>query len=176
MRFLMCAVLVLMGMATARADELQWSDHYANAKQSAAAEQKPLLVVLENSADPAGKFDLQSLGSAEKQAELMQQYKLCRMDVAAPYGKRVAEAFGVTQFPFTAILDKTARYVTYRSSGVPSADHWLATLEARKSGATPVVEQSVKRVEAAKIIMGWPTLQPQGESYCPNCVRNQYYR
>ena len=176
MRFLMCVVLVLAGMTEARADELQWSDHYANAKQAAADGQKPLLVVLENSADPAGRLDLQSLGSAEKQAELMQHYQLCRMDVATPYGKRVAEAFGVTQYPFTAITDKTARYITYRSSGVPSADHWLATLETRQSGATPVAEQPVMRVEAAKIITGWPTLQPQDESYCPKCVRNQYYR
>lgn len=182
MRILACAALVMALVAGATASELDrqldWSDHYANAKQGAATEQRPLLVVLENSADPAGKLDLQAAGNAEKQLELLKQYKLCRMDVNTPYGKRVAEAFHVTKFPFTAITDKTTRYVTFRSSDPMNGDQWTQTLEAKKMGEAPVattVAEPASRVQAAKA-MAWPTFQPaQPAGYCPNCVRAQQY-
>lgn len=182
MRILGCAALVMALVAGATASELDrqldWSDHYANAKQGAATEQRPLLVVLENSADPAGKLDLQATGSAEKQLELLKQYKLCRMDVNTPYGKRVAEAFHVTKFPFTAITDKSTRYVTFRSSDAMTADQWTQTLEAKKAGETPVAVATPAepvRVQSAKAV-AWPTFQPaQPAGYCPNCVRAQQY-
>lgn len=178
MRFFSCAVFVLAIISVANAGDLEWSDHYANAKQGAASEQRPLLVVLENSADPAGRLDLASVNSTEQQTELMKHFKLCRMDVSTPYGKRVAEAFGASKFPFTAITDKTTRYVTYRSSENLTGDQWAQALESRKNGDTPVVavEQSTQRFEAAKIITGWPTIESPARSNCPNCVLKQYYR
>ncbi len=92
MQVLLLAVFATANLAVSTTTELDWSDHYANAKTQAAAEHRPLLVVLENSADPAGRFDQSALVDEGREVELLKHYRLCRMDINTPYGKRVAEA------------------------------------------------------------------------------------
>jgi hypothetical protein len=168
MQVLMMAAMAAASLGVTTTSELEWSDHYANAKVQAAAEHRPLLVVLEDSANPQGRFDQQGLASQDSQVELLNHFRLCRMDVKTEYGKRVAEAFGAKQFPFTAITDKSAQYITFQAGGTMSADQWQQTLATRKDGE--LVSPSVQRVEASKIITGWPADGSSG-SYCPNCVR-----
>jgi hypothetical protein len=175
MQVLLMAAMASASLAVATTGDLQWSDHYANAKRQAAAEQKPLLVVLEDSTKPEGRFDQQSLASQESQVKLLQNYQLCRMDVGTEYGKRVAAAFGAKEFPFTAITDKSANYITFETSGTMSSEQWEQTLTHRMDGH--LGDPTLQRVEASKIITSWPTDVIQSSpSYCPNCVRNQYYR
>lgn len=173
MQVLLLAVFATANLAVSTTTELDWSDHYANAKTQAAAEHRPLLVVLENSADPAGRFDQSALVDEGREVELLKHYRLCRMDINTPYGKRVAEAFGAKQFPFTAITDNSAQYITFRSAGAMSAENWAQTLEQRKKGE---IMNSPQRVDASKIITEWPVNSARPAGYCPNCVRNQYYR
>ncbi len=163
MQVLFVAVIAIASFAVSTTSELKWSNHYAQAKTSAAQQQRPLLVVLENSTDPAGKLDQERLSS---QADLLKQYELCRMDVNTAYGKKVAAAFGATDFPFTAITDKSAKFITYRGDGNLSTEQLQQVL-------TPV---SAQRVQTSKIITDWPTSSTPGSSYCPSCVRNQYYQ
>jgi hypothetical protein len=173
-----------ISLAVSTTEDLHWSDHYANAKHAAAEVQRPLLVVLENPADPNGRFDQQQLASNAAQLDLMKKFELCRMDVSTPYGKRVAEALKATQFPYLAITDKSTTYITFRGAGAMTADQWQQTLEAKQNGERPVAAATVttpgQRVEASKVITQWPvvaqpTVTTQGGSYCPNCVRRQYY-
>lgn len=154
---------------TTTASALEWSDHYANARASAAQHQRPLLVVLENSAEPAQSFNAAELTTSEDQVELLKNFELCRMDVNSEYGKVVAKAFGVNTFPFTAITDKSAQYIRYKKSGAIAADQWKQTLETQKD--LPPIRQTVFR----PVIESYPMNSGSG-SYCPNCVRNQYWQ
>lgn len=167
--------------------ELEWSAHYANAKAEAAAKQRPLLVVLEDSSNPAGQFKADELATQGQQVELLKKYELCRMDVNTAYGKKVAEAFNATEFPLTVVTDRTANFITYRADGALDTEQWQSMLAVQIS--KPV------RVETAKVVTGYPngtTAQPASQypaaypaytpsqsvpSNCPNCVRNrqQYY-
>ena len=99
MQVLLMAAMATASLAVSTTHDLEWSDHYANAKVQAAAEHRPLLVVLEDSADPSGRFNENGLANDETQVELLQHYRLCRMDVKTDYGKRVAAAFGAKEFP-----------------------------------------------------------------------------
>ena len=174
MQVLLMATMASAAMAVSTTNELDWSSHYANAKVQAAEEHRPLLVVLENSDDPAGRFDQDRLAS-ESQRELLKHYRLCRMDVNTDYGKRVANAFGAKSFPFTAITDSSAQYITFQASGSMTTEKWEQTLQTRMSGQ--VSDASVRRVETSKVITDWPTEAVYSvPSDCPNCVRNQYYR
>ncbi len=175
MQLLLMAAMATASLAVSTPQDLEWSDHYANAKVQAAAEHRPLLVVLENSEDPNGRLD-DVLVNDETEVELLQHYRLCRMDVKTDYGKRVAAAFGAKKFPFTAITDSSAQYITFQSGGVMTAEQWKQTLASRKDGHL-IGEPAVQRVETSKIITDWPVdAVYSAPSNCPNCIRNQYYR
>ena len=134
MQLLLLAALASANLAVTARGELEWSTHYAKAKESAAAAQKPLLVVLEDPTKKDRCFNDESLASHEEQFDLLKHFQLCRVDVTSPYGKRVADALGVTELPYTAITDKTAKFITFRSAGSMSPAHWAKTLNERKSG------------------------------------------
>lgn len=179
MLVLWCVVAVLSSVTATSTGSLEWSDHYANAKQGAAQEQRPLLVVLENANEPSGTLSEQ-LTSDDGAVELMKQYKLCRMDVNSEYGKRVAAAFGAKQFPFTAITDKSAHFVTYRKEGTMTADQWAQALESHRQGELPAASPAQAGAisgpyHASKVITEWPaTIPSQQPGYCPSCARRQY--
>jgi hypothetical protein len=182
MRVLLMAVLAMVGLAVSAnsseaAGNLRWSDHYANAKVQAASEQRPLLVVLENPEDPAGRFNSDQFAGDDAQRELLGHFQLCRMDVTTDYGKRVAAAFGAKKFPFTAITDKSARYITFQAAGPMTSEQWQQTLSSRMEGPVTATQPTTRRVEASKVITSWPSDAIYSvPSSCPNCIRNQYYR
>ena len=163
---------------------LEWSEHYANAKQQAEKQHRPLLVVVEDKSSPGGQLELEKLASGPEQVDLLKQYELCRMDVNTPYGKRVAAAFGANKFPMTVITDKSAKFVTFRADGSIQADAWKQALASRlmESGSQPSTifdAGQPQRIDASKIITPWPTIQSQPPSNCPNCIRSQqrfYYQ
>ena len=154
--------------------DLEWSSHYAQAKAAAATAQKPLLVVLEDPAEPSRRFDTERLASEEEHQDLLKHFQLCRVDVTTPYGKRVAEAIGVSELPYTAITDKTAKYITFRSAGQVSPENWSKTLNDRKDGERLVVPagSTTETNWAQPMTVEWPISQPS----CPSCVNNGYYR
>ncbi len=168
-------LLAVMATVTATGD-LEWSSHYAQAKSAAATAQKPLLVVLENPSEPKRRFDEEKLASKEEHQKLLKNFELCRVDVTTPYGKRVAEALGATELPYTAITDKTAKYITYRGAGQVSAENWTKTLNERKNGERILapVQSSTSQNWAEPMTFEWPTAPAQPS--CPSCVRNSYYR
>ena len=77
------------------------------------------------------------LAADGEQAELLKSYRLCRVDVSTEYGKKVAEAFGATQFPHTAIIDKTGASVLFKKSGQIAGDQWQSTLTKFEKGVQP---------------------------------------
>ena len=154
-------ILIAVLAATTGGQSLEWSPHYANAKSQAAVEQRPLLVVVEDSASPNGRFAVDQLASQKSHVDLLKNYRLCRMDINTTYGRRVADAFNADTFPMTVITDKTTQYITFRAHGSMNPELWQRTLASRAAGtnASSVgsgASANSQRIEAQKIITDWP--------------------
>ena len=168
MQSLLFTAMVSASLAVTAKGDLEWSHDYGKAKAAAAASQRPLLVVLEDPADDDARFDDQMFVAKDSNLKLIRQFELCRVDVKTAYGKRVAKAFGVTKLPYTAITDKTAKYITFRGAGPMSTEQWTKTLETRKRGDRLPATESTGNSAAFE----WPVLPMQ--SSCPSCVQGAY--
>jgi hypothetical protein len=103
-----------------------------------------------------------------EQAALLGSYELCHVDVSTEYGKRVAQAFKATQFPHTAIIDRTGAVVLYKKPGAIAESEWSATLAKYQTGERPVSQTAFYRGGSVM-----PTSYPvmSNSSYCPSCQR-----
>ena len=125
------ALLVVTASGLGQSDEsseLAWSVDYAQAFAAAKSSRKPLLVVIEDSTKQGNQFDEDKLASEPTQVQLMSQFELCKIDASSKKGKQVAKAWGATQFPYTAITDRTNSVVVYRKGGQMSRNEWIAAL------------------------------------------------
>ena len=152
---------------------IEWQADYGKALSSARSTDQPLLIVLDVPNDP--KASMQSkLGSEEKeQLDLLNRYQRCHIDVTTEYGKRVAKVFGATQFPFTAIIDKTGSIILVKKLGQLSDDQWNETLATYQKG-----EKLQKGTLHTTFFRGDGTLDTSGSisvsnsrSNCPSCQR-----
>jgi hypothetical protein len=146
--------------------KVKWQADYGKALAATRSEQRPLLVVLDNPADPKTTFDGKLLAADGEQAELLKSYRLCRVDVSTEYGQKVAQAFGATQFPHTAIIDKTGSKVLFKQPGQIAGDQWKATLTKFEKGTAPHQQTVFFR---GNTVLGAQTSQPM--SNCPSCQR-----
>lgn len=128
MQLLLVNLMAATSLAVTATGDLDWSTHYGDAKASAARSNRPLLVVIENPEVAAASLDDTALVKSQDRVQLMKSYELCRVDASTPYGKRVAAAFGAKTLPYTAVTDRSARYITYRKSGKMSSDQWSQAL------------------------------------------------
>lgn len=117
---------------TAGASGVDWIDDYGTALEAARAADRPLLVLLEHS-DAAVK------AAETSEADLLQNYVVCRVDVSTTYGKRVATAFKASLFPHTAVIDKKGKRILYRKSGDFTQDDWKQMLTTFKDGESSSV-------------------------------------
>ena len=106
----------------------QWNADYHNALKEARSKQKALVVVLENSENPAEAFNQSALGSDKKVASLLGKYELCRIDVSTDYGKKIAAAFGANEFPVTVVSDAKCKVIRHRKVGSPTVKVWRTML------------------------------------------------
>lgn len=163
------AVAVLSASSLAMAPgKVKWQADYGKALEATRSDQRPLLVVLDNPADPAASIEPQLLDAKGDQAALLKPYRLCRVDVSTDYGKKVAESFGAKQFPHTTIIDKTGKVVLFKQAGKIADDQWRTTLAKFEKGeqAKPVLSYY-----RGGTILG-AQAQPLGyPSNCPSCQR-----
>jgi hypothetical protein len=117
-----------------------WMDDYGQALQAARAARQPLLVVIDDHSASDERLRHISHRTESTQSEpLLKPYILCRVDVSTPYGKKVADAFRATAFPYTAIIDNTASFVLARRSGAMTPADWSTLLVAHQTGQRPVI-------------------------------------
>ena len=116
----------------------EWTADYGQALKDAKAEGKPLIVVLEEPTQPDRRVKQirDSISPAEQ--ELLQPYKLCRVDVSTKYGKKVASAFRTDQFPMTVIINDQCTRILYKKTGQFSTKDWVLTLVQYRDGKGPV--------------------------------------
>ena len=127
MQLLLVTIMATSTVAVTTTDGLEWSTHYGKAKSQATVARRPLVVVIEDPSDASKRMDNEILATST--LEKLNEYQLCRVDASTPYGKRVAEAFGAKQLPFTAITDRKVRQITYRKVGQMSPEQWASAVD-----------------------------------------------
>lgn len=148
-------------------DSAQWQSDYGKALAATQAESRPLLIVLDNPSDPATAVSEDQLVAEGAQEELLKAYERCHVDVTTEYGKKVADAFKATEFPFAAIIDKTGSVVLCKKTGKVTDEEWQQTLSTYQSGVKPL------RVEQTSFFRGSEGINTSvvSPSYCPSCQK-----
>ena len=164
--------------------ELHWKSHYGTAKRSAQAAKRPLVVVIENSAQTSDKIDVKSLDGESREKLATEDFELVRVDAKTEYGKRVARAFGVQDFPYTAVTDDVSERIVFRKSGPMSQSDWTVALaksaETKKLVSEWVVVQNPAVMSEVQPVMipsqqPAPTYQPHAIVIQPNtCAEPQF--
>jgi hypothetical protein len=144
--------------------KVKWQADYGKALAATRSDQRPLLVVLDTPTDPKAAFDAKLLAPEGEQGESLKSYRLCRVDVSTEYGKKVAEAFGATQFPHTAIIDKTGKTVLFKKVGQIASEEWQTTLTKFQKGEASKPQTVFYRGETQTSAVTNP-------AYCPSCQR-----
>jgi hypothetical protein len=145
-------------MGAAPQDEI-WMTDYAQALEAARTDAKPLLVVMHKPNEPKEAIRQVSFTKSSEQLAVLKNYHLCQIDVTTPAGKKVAQAFKVTSFPYTVITDKTAKQIIFRKAGAFSDGQWTTTLSDYRRGVKPI---SAIATSYSPYSFGAP-------GSCPNC-------
>lgn len=171
---------VAIGLAAASSSPAPkvWQTSYGKALETTKESNSPLLVVLDK---PGHENDgvlpelLSPAGEDAPEADLLQPYTLCHVDVTTDYGKRVAQAFHATNFPHVAIIDKSGSSVIFRMTGKIGASRWQQVLNRHRSGVLIREREVVSQINyqpSESIIYSEPVVT--GGSYCPNCQRQAF--
>jgi len=134
MKCLLIALAVVASAPTPPGKGVLWGDDYGTALEVTRDLQKPLLIVIDDSAQTESQSQHTGAHPEKKDAELLENYVLCHVDVTTDYGQRVAAVFEVKQYPFTAIIDKTGEKIIYRKIGQLDDSDWITALDTHKRG------------------------------------------
>lgn len=134
MNGLLIALAVAATVPTPSGADLFWVDDYADALDATKALEKPLLIVIDEPSDSKKRSPHVQIAPEKEKAELMENYVLCHVDATTEYGNRVAGCFSVKQYPFTAIIDRTGKWIIYKNAGRMDDSDWVATLDKHKKG------------------------------------------
>ena len=165
---LLAAALAMSTTVSAAMAPVAWRSDYGEALRATRADDRPLLVVLARATNPesstafAAQAQQQPGLVKDVNDELLRPYQLCHVDVDTNYGQKVAKAFGVSEFPHTAIIDKTGSVIIYAKSGELSASEWETTLADHKKGERTTTSL-VSKFEASS---------GDAKPYCASCQRN----
>jgi len=166
---LLAVAAIAVSTSAATPSKVQWQADYGKALAATRSDQRPLLVVLEDPADPKSSIEPKLLASEGEQGQLLKPYRLCRVDVSTEYGKKVAEAFGAKQFPHTTIIDKTGKVVLFKKPGQIDDQQWQTTLEKFEKGERTRVSQT--SYFRGNTILGSQSQSYSNPSFCPSCQR-----
>ena len=139
---------VAAGLLGQTPDTPRWHTDYGAALAATKQSQRPLLVVIDDPSKPDHRIEQISRGDDRTGAELLAAYELCHIDDTTRYGKQVAAAFKVREYPHTAIIDRTGSVILHQETGRFTTDRWVATLATYRSG----VYRAVERVERAETV------------------------
>lgn len=130
----LAAVTMTMSALAATPQPLQWQADYGKALAATRSDDRPLVVVLDVPSDPKASMEKKLASDDKAQADLLNSYQRCHIDVTTEYGKKVAKVFGATKFPFTAIIDKTGSVILSKKLGQLTESEWKETLATYQKG------------------------------------------
>lgn len=137
--YLAAAMFAAASLAVTPA-KLDWHADYGKALAATRSDHRPLLVVLDIPSNPEAALDEDLLSGEGELAALLGQYELCHVDASTEYGQQVAKAFKATQFPHTAIIDRTGAVVLFKKPGQITEAEWNSTLARYRSGEQPTTQ------------------------------------
>ena len=105
--------------------ELQWSNHYQDAKNVAMQENRPLVIVVNDSSDSTYE---DKLDPETKQTLLEEKFELVKVDTSTDYGHKVATALEINEFPYTIITKNDASEIVLSRAGHLSKHDWRVAL------------------------------------------------
>ena len=118
-----------------------WHSDYTEALKAAREDGKPLLVVMHNPQQVQQQLTQVSHSNGEA-SSLLDNYHVCQIDVSTANGKRVADVFRATSFPYTVITDRQAKKIIYRKGGAFTDSQWSETLADYRRGSKPIAMAS----------------------------------
>ena len=168
----LAAALAISTTVSATTSPVAWQSDYGKALRATRSDDRPLLVVLELSAATPPEMSPIALTNdpdTDEQPtvndikdELLRPYQLCRVDVSTDYGRKVAKAFGVTEFPHTAIIDRTGSVIIFAKTGELTASEWESTLASHKEGERPTTS----------LVSNFESMSGDTKPFCASCQRN----
>ena len=162
------AACMVLGASAPATQAPQWQADYGKALAETRADERPMVVVIDNPAVAEEAVEAELLADTE----VLGAYQLCHVDVSTEYGQAVAEVFGAEQFPYVAIIDKSGEYVVHRHAGQLNRENWEAKLAKYEAGEIPrkvtvmkpVIQQSYPSYDSYPVYSN-------SRSNCPNCQR-----
>lgn len=136
------ALILSVGALAADAPAQEWTNDYGAALQVARAENRPLLIVIED-ANATVRTDQVRQVVEDAEEGLLAPYVLCRVNVGTEYGRQVAAAFRADETPHMVITDRGARRQIFKRSGPMESSEWRATLAAYRTGRRPAIEAEI---------------------------------
>jgi hypothetical protein len=158
-----------VAVTTASAAAPQWESDYATALAETRANDRPLLMVIDEPqvADKAVSADV----LANEADGALADYDLCHVDASTSYGAKVAKAFGAKSFPYVAFVDKDGKVILHQQSGKISAETWTNLVTKYRDGERPVRHIVSKPVIKATPVSSASPYMPQAKPYCAKCQR-----
>ncbi len=174
----LATALLAAAAAAAPAQPIQWQSDYGKALAATRANDLPLLVVLDKPAVNDARLDPALLGQDTEAGSLQQDlhdFELCHVDVTTEYGQKVADVFHAKKFPYTAVIDKSGRYVLFSNAGEINADQWNNIVNTFKASASSTALTHVSyKMSGDSITIEKPSTSFSSGSYCPSCQRKGY--
>ena len=110
-------VMMACALTASAPADLKWEADYGKALEQTRADDRPLLIVIDNPNADAEQAPESLVGKQEIEKSVLRKYDLCRVDVTTDYGKAVAKVFKAKTFPYVAIIDKTGSVILHSQSG-----------------------------------------------------------
>ena len=128
MHGVMAYVGLSLGLMAVPPQPLHWSSSYGKALRSARSTQRQLLVVLEDTSRTEGRWTHSGNVLASVRQTVLNEYELCCIDVTTTYGRRIADVFGATTFPYTIVTNRSATRIMHRKTGRLTPEDWKLVL------------------------------------------------
>jgi hypothetical protein len=174
MSFLSIAALAV-GALAAGPDAVQWQSNYGEALAATkAADQQPLLVVVDKPQAADARVEPTLLGEGDAPAtetKLLKRFRLVHVDATTPYGQKIAGIFKAKRFPHVAIIDKSGSVILYKKSGQIDQTEWTNALESHQDGERVAAKHVSYKLnsDSAATTSGY-----SNSSYCPSCQRKRW--
>ncbi len=126
--YFLCYTTACLILVASPAEGPKWSQDYDAAVSAARNAHRPLLLLVENGAEPTSKFELADVESSSEEAELLMRFETCRLDVQTEVGRLIAEGYSVSEYPYLLISDEGCERIVFRGVGRLNASLWRQTL------------------------------------------------
>jgi len=142
-------------------------DSYSKAYWTASEMHRPMLVILNPSADSGEAVDLESVKQNEMSREVLDDYVVAVVDTSTEHGQKVYELFGKPTLPRTVVIDERQEKQIFQTSDTLRPETLTAVLEQYRDGAPKTV--TAARPITQPVIQGSLNYYQSGAGSCPNC-------